>query len=187
MSQVSLSSDSLVSTKVRRSQARPKLGARPRLIGKLERETGRKLTLISAPAGFGKTTLLVEWLRERAGGEGCVAWVSLDEVDNDPGRFLSYLVAAVRKTGEEEFGEGILSALRSPEPPCIEAMIAALVNEIAALPRELTLVLDDYHLIDSQSVHGVVAFLLEHLPENVHLVVASRVDPPLQPRSARDP
>src|SRR5918999_1275584 len=175
-----LTTDSLVSTKLRPSQARPKLVARSRLTAKLEREPSRKLTLISAPAGFGKTTLLVEWLRERAGGEGWVAWLSLDEGDNDPVRFMSYLVVALRRTSEEEIGEGVLVALRSPEPPRIEAMIAALVNEIAALPRELTLVLDDYHLIDSQSVHGVVSFLLEHLPDNVHLIVASRVDPPLQ-------
>jgi LuxR family transcriptional regulator, maltose regulon positive regulatory protein len=177
---VSLTTDSLVFTKLRPSQARPKLVARPRLTAKLEREPSRKLTLISAPAGFGKTTLLVEWLRERAGGDGCVAWLSLDEGDNDPVRFLSYLVAALRRTGEEEIGEGVLVALRSPEPPRIEAMISTLVNEIASLPRELTLVLDDYHLIDSQSAHGVVSFLLEYLPENVHLIVASRVDPPLQ-------
>jgi LuxR family maltose regulon positive regulatory protein len=177
---VPLTTDSLVSTKLQPSQARPKLVARSRLTAKLEREPSRKLTLISAPAGFGKTTLLVEWLRERAGGEGWVAWLSLDEGDNDPVRFMSYLVVALRRTSEEEIGEGVLVALRSPEPPRIEAMIAALVNEIAALPRELTLVLDDYHLIDSQSVHGVVSFLLEHLPDNVHLIVASRVDPPLQ-------
>jgi LuxR family transcriptional regulator, maltose regulon positive regulatory protein len=177
---VPITTDSLVSTKLRPSQARPKLVARSRLTAKLEREPSRKLTLISAPAGFGKTTLLVEWLRERAGGEGWVAWLSLDEGDNDPIRFMSYLVVALRRTSEEEIGEDVLVALRSLEPPRIEAMIAALVNEIAALPRELTLVLDDYHLIDSQSVHGVVSFLLEHLPDNVHLIVTSRVDPPLQ-------
>jgi LuxR family transcriptional regulator, maltose regulon positive regulatory protein len=178
VSQVSLSSDSLVSTKLRPSQARPKLVARPRLVAKLDRETGRKLTLISAPAGFGKTTLLVEWLRERAGSEGSVAWFSLDEGDNDPTRFLSYLVAALQ-TIEEEIGEGVLSALRSAEPPGIEAIAAALINELADLPEGLTLVLDDYHLIDSEPVHGIVSFLLEHLPENVHLVISSRIDPPL--------
>src|SRR5215217_8704115 len=132
----------------------------------LSRDPGRRLTLLSAPAGFGKTTLLNEWSRDQAQGGRSVAWVSLDEGDNDPVRFLSYLVAALRRTGEVDIGEGVLSALRSPEPPRIEALIAALVNEIAALPRELTLVLDDYHLIDSQSVHGVVSFLLEHLPDN---------------------
>ena len=173
-----LTSDSLMSTKLRPSQARPKLVARPRLTARLEREEGRKLTLISAPAGFGKTTLLVEWLRERGDGEGSVAWLSLDEADNDPTRFLSYLVAALRSV-EDGIGEGVLSALRSPEPPRIEAITAALINELAALPDEITLILDDYHVIDSEPVHGVVAFLLEHLSPNVHFVISSRIDPPL--------
>jgi LuxR family transcriptional regulator, maltose regulon positive regulatory protein len=172
--------DSLVSTKLRPSQARAKLVARPRLIAKLERETGRKLTLISAPAGFGKTTLLVEWFRERADGEGSVAWASLDEGDNDPVRFLSYLVAALRRTIGEEFGEGVLAALRSPEPPQMEAVLGALINELAELPGEVAVVLDDYHVIYSEPVHGVFSFLLEHLPPNVHLVISSRIDPPLQ-------
>ena len=161
------------------SLARPELVARPRLTAMLERETGRKLTLISAPAGFGKTTLLVEWLRELADGEGSVAWLSLDEGDNDPARFLSYLVAALRRTVGEGFGEGVLAALRSPEPPRIEALSAAFINELAALPGELTIVLDDYHVINSEAVHGVLSFLLEHLPEGVHLVISSRIGPPL--------
>jgi ATP/maltotriose-dependent transcriptional regulator MalT len=175
---MTLSSDTLVFTKLRPSQARPKLVARPHLTEKLEREPARKLTLISAPAGFGKTTLLVEWLRERAADEGSVAWLSLDEGDNDPTRFLSYLVAALQAI-EEGLGEGVLSALRSPEPARIEAITAALINELAALPQELTLILDDYHLIDSEPVHGVISFLLEHLPQGVHLIISSRVDPPL--------
>src|SRR5215208_451204 len=112
-----LTTDSLVYTKLRPSKARPELVARPRLTAKLERQSGRKLTLISAPAGFGKTTLLVEWLKGRADGDHSVAWVSLDEGDNDPVRFLSYLVAALGRTVGEGFGEGILAALRSPEPP----------------------------------------------------------------------
>src|SRR5829696_5273373 len=174
-----LLSDLLVSTKLRPSQARPKLVARPRLTASLERDVGRKLTLISAPAGFGKTTLLVEWLRERAGGEVSVAWVSLDEGDNDPARFLSYLVAALRRTVGERFGEGILAALRSPGPPRMEAVLGAFVNELADLPGEVAVVLDDYHVIDSESVHRIVSFLLERLPENVHIVISGRVDPPL--------
>src|SRR5918993_432297 len=95
-------SDTLVSTKLRPSHARPNLVARPRLIAKLEREGSRKLTLISAPAGFGKTTLLVEWLRSCEGSAQSVAWVSLDEGDSDPMSFLSYLVAALRMTVGEE-------------------------------------------------------------------------------------
>src|SRR5829696_2839047 len=174
-----LTTDSLVYTKLRPSQARPELVARLRLTATLEREPGRKLTLISAPAGFGKTTLLVEWLRERAGGEGYVAWVSLDEGDNDPVRFLSYLVAALSRTVGEEFGEGILAALRSPGPPRMEAVLGACVHGLADVPGEVTVVLDDYHVIDSESVHRIVCFLLERLPENVHLVISGRLDPPL--------
>jgi LuxR family transcriptional regulator, maltose regulon positive regulatory protein len=111
--------DTLVSTKLHPFQARPRLVARPRLTGKLEQEAGRRLTLVSAPAGFGKTTLLGEWSKGRTSGERSVAWVSLDEGDNDPARFLSYLVAA----------------LRSPEPPRVEAVTGALINEIATLPH----------------------------------------------------
>lgn len=173
-------SDSLVSTKLRPSQARPKLVSRPHLTERLEQETGRKLTLVSAPAGFGKTTLLGKWWKGREGGERYAAWLSLDGGDNDPTLFLSYLVAALRKgTGEEGFGEAVLAALRSPEPPRIEALTGELINEMAALPDGLDLVLDDYHMIDSEGVHGIVSFLLEHLPESTHLLISGRVDPPL--------
>ena len=170
-------SDTLVSTKLRPFQTRPNLVARPRLIAKLEPEAGRKLMLISAPAGFGKTTLLGEWAASRS-DEQCVAWVSLDEADNDPARFLSYLVAALQ-TVEEEIGEGVLSSLHAPGSPPIEALTGALINELADFPGTLAIVLDDYHLIDSDHVHEVVAFLLERLPSNVHLVISSRIDPPL--------
>jgi LuxR family transcriptional regulator, maltose regulon positive regulatory protein len=172
---VPLTADSLVSTKLRPPEARPKLVARPRLTEMLEREAGRRLTLISAPAGFGKSTLLGEWLSQV---ERPVAWVSLDEGDNDPARSLSYLVAALN-TVEEGIGEGVLAALRSPEPPRIEALAGALINEMALLPGELDLIFDDYHLIDSESVHRIVSFLLEHLPEGAHLILSSRIDPPL--------
>src|SRR5687768_8667793 len=176
---MSLTADSLVFTKLRPSQARPNLVARPQLTARLEREAGRKLTLISAPAGFGKTTLLVEWLKGREDGVQSVAWLTLDEGDNDPVRFLSYLVAALRRTVGEEFGESVLAALRSPEPPRMEAVLGAFVNELADLPGEAGVVLDDYHVIDSEAVHGAVSFVLENLPPNVHLVISSRIDPPL--------
>src|SRR5215207_4993055 len=174
-----LTTDSLVYTKLRPSQARPELVARPRLTAKLERESGRKLTLISAPAGFGKTTLLVEWLKGRADGDHSVAWVSLDEGDNDPVRFLSYLVCRLLLAEEKAFGEGILAALRSPGPPRMEAVLGAFVNELVDLQGEVAVVLDDYHVIDSESVHRIVSFLLERLPEGAHLVISGRVDPPL--------
>ena len=179
MNQVSMVSDSLVSTKLRPSREHPGLVPRPRLTDRLEREPGRRLTLLSAPAGFGKTTLLNEWFARRANGGRSVAWVSLDEGDNDPVRFLSYLIAALRGTGEEGFGEGVLAALRSPEPPRMEAVLGALVNELATLLGEVVVVLDDYHTIDSESVHRVVTFLLKRLPESTHLVISGRVDPPL--------
>ncbi|HZA45536.1 MAG TPA: AAA family ATPase, partial [Rubrobacter sp.] len=171
--------DPLLSTKLHPSQVRPKLVARPRLIESLIRDPERRLTLLSAPAGFGKTTLLNEWVRSRTGDGHSVAWVSLDEGDNDPVRFLSYLVAALRRIGEEGFGEGVLAALRSPEPPRMEAVLGTLVNELADLPGEVVIILDDYHTIDSESVHWIVSFLLEHLPGSAHLVISSRVDPPL--------
>src|SRR5215203_952354 len=170
-------SDTLVSTKLRPSQTRPNLVARPRLIAKLEPEAGRKLTLISAPAGFGKTTLLGEWVASRSEVRS-IAWASLDDGDNDPARFLSYLVAALR-TIEDGFGEGVLSSLRTPGSPPVGALTGALLNELADFPGTLAIVLDDYHLIDSDQVHGIVSFLLERLPSNVHLVIASRIDPPL--------
>ena len=169
--------DPLISTKLRVPQARPKLVARPRLTERLNRESGRKLTLITAPAGFGKTTLLGEWMAGRSEGRS-IAWVSLDEADNDPARFLSYLVVALR-TIEDGFGEGVLSSLRAPGSPPVEALTSALINELADLPDNLAIVLDDYHLIDSDHVHGIVSFLVERLPSNVHLLIASRIDPPL--------
>jgi LuxR family transcriptional regulator, maltose regulon positive regulatory protein len=169
----------LVTTKLRPPRTRPRLVARPRLREALANNTnGRRLTLVSAPAGFGKTTLLSEWSQSCAGGERRIAWVSLDEADNDPARFLSYLVAALR-TIEEDIGEAILASLSSPEPLRPEALAGSLVNEMAALPGELAVVLDDYHVVDAQPVHGIVSFLLDNLPPNVQLVIAGRVDPPL--------
>jgi len=168
-----------VSTKLRPSQVRPNLVARPRLTQRLEREPNRKLTLIAAPAGFGKTTLLVEWLEDRAVDEGSVAWLSLDEGDDDPARFLSYLVAALQ-TIEKRIGESVLSSLHTPgSPPAVGVLTGTLLNELADFPGNLAIVLDDYHLIDSDHVHGMVTFFLDRLPSNVHLVIASRIDPPL--------
>jgi LuxR family transcriptional regulator, maltose regulon positive regulatory protein len=170
--------DPLVSTKLRPSQSRPGLVARSRLANALNPEAGRKLTLVSAPAGFGKTTLVGEWSEERAAGGHPVAWLSLDGGDNDPVRFLSYLVASLR-TLDEGFGEVVLASLRTPEPPPIEALTGTIINEISEPPGELDLVLDDYHLINSEGVHRAVSLLLEHLPDGAHLVISSRVDPPL--------
>jgi LuxR family maltose regulon positive regulatory protein len=135
------------------------------------------LTLVSAPAGFGKTTLLAEWLTVAAAGGRSVAWLSLDQRDNDPALFWTYLVAALN-TGLPGGGAGGLSLLQPPQPPN-EAGLVALLNDLDAISNDVVLVLDDYHVIDARDVQDAMAFLLEHLPPQVHLVIASRTDPPL--------
>jgi LuxR family maltose regulon positive regulatory protein len=200
----------LLTTKLYIPPVRPELVSRPRLIERLNAGLHRKLTLVSAPAGFGKTTLLSEWIHAGVGsreyGVGSkehaserpsnpysllptpfFAWLSLDESDNDPTRFLVYLVAALQTIGAD-IGKGALSALQSPQPPPTEAILTALINEIAATPDRIVLVLDDYHLIDAQPIHDALTFLLEHLPphagpggrcQGMHLVISTREDPPL--------
>jgi LuxR family maltose regulon positive regulatory protein len=133
------------------------------------------LTLLSAPAGFGKTTLVSEWA---AASDLPIAWLSLDDADGDPRRFLVYLVSALQ-TVEPNLGEGVLRLLQSPEPPPTELVLAELINAIAQVQRKLTLVLDDYHMVDSKPVDAALTFLLDHLPPQVHLVVATREDPQL--------
>ena len=168
----------LVTTKLRAPRPRSNLVARQRLSEALAAGEGRILTLVSAPAGFGKTTLLTEWAKGWSARGGSVAWVSLDGSDDDPARFLNYLVGAVRSV-EPSFGEGILASLRSPGFSPVEALATALVNELAELPQEIVLVLDDYHEISARPIHSLVSFLLEHLPENAHTVISGRADPPL--------
>jgi LuxR family maltose regulon positive regulatory protein len=152
---------------------------RPHLVERLHAGLHHKLTLISAPAGFGKTTLVSEWVHtlDKATPPIAVAWLSLDESDNDPARFLTYLIAAVQVDDRTE--KGMLSALQSGQPPPVEAILTTLINEIAALPDRVVLILDDYHLIDAQPVHDALTFLLRHLPPGMHLVIATREDPPL--------
>ena len=133
------------------------------------------MTLISASAGFGKTTLVSEWLARR---ERPVAWLSLDEGDNDPTRFLTYLVAALQMI-TANIGAGVLGVLQSPQPPPTESILTALLNEITTTPDNFILVLDDYHSIDSKPVDNALTFLLEHLPSQMHLVIATREDPHL--------
>lgn len=159
---------------------------RPRLIQRLDEGTERNLTLVSAPAGFGKTTLLGEWLGGTAAGERPAAWLSLDQGDNNLALFWAYVITALRAV-RPEVGESTLSSLRSPQPPPIEWVVTTLINDIAAIDDEpstgsgsgLTLILDDYHVIEAEPVHRSVAFLLDHLPRQMRLVVATRSDPPL--------
>ncbi len=148
---------------------------RLRLIARLNEGLTRPLTLISAPAGFGKTTLLSEWIPR---SERCVAWLSLDEGDNDPIRFWIYFIAALQKL-KTTLGESILPLLQSPQPPPLELILTTLLNDIATFPDNFALVLDDYHLIETQSIHANLTFLLDHLPPQMHLVITSRSDPPL--------
>jgi LuxR family maltose regulon positive regulatory protein len=175
---------SLLTTKLHVPPRRPSLVTRPRLLERLNAGLHQSLTLISAPAGFGKTTLLSEWAAECG---HLVAWLSLDKSDNDPARFLAYLVAALQ-TVQPDVGKTALVALQSPQPPATEVILTALINEIAARAApgdgeegagSTILVLDDYHLITAQSIHDALTFLLDHLPPNLRLVIATRADPHL--------
>ena len=167
----------LLETKLHVPRWRRSLVARPRLSERLGRGAESALTLVSAPAGFGKTTLLAEWLAVDAADGRSVAWLSLDQRDNDPALFWTYLVAALN-TGAPGGGAGALSLLQPPQPPN-EAGLVALLNDLDAISDDVVLVLDDYHVIDARDVQDAMAFLLEHLPPQIHLVIASRTDPPL--------
>jgi ATP/maltotriose-dependent transcriptional regulator MalT len=165
----------LLTTKLYIPPLRPNVVSRSRLIERLNEGLHRKLTLISAPAGFGKTTLLSAWVE---GIDRQVAWLSLDEGDSDPARFLTYLVAALQ-TIAPNIGEGVLGVLQSPQPLPIETILTALLNEITTIPDHFVLVLDDYHVLDAKSIDHALTFLLEHLPPQMHLVIATREDPQL--------
>ena len=164
----------IVATKLYMPAHRSRIVARPRLIERLDAGLDGRLTLISAAAGFGKTTLVSAWV---AGCGRPAAWLSLDEGDSDPARFLAYLIAALQ-TIAPSVGQGALAALQAPQPPP-EAVLTAVLNDLAALPDRLMLVLDDYHTVDAPAVDQAVAFLLQNLPPHLHLVIATREDPAL--------
>ncbi len=172
----------ILATKLYIPAPRPKSILRAHLIERLNEglSSGGKLTLISAPAGFGKTTLVSEWVAgcERLEPKVRVAWLSLDEGDSDPARFLTYLVAALQ-TITANIGKGALGVLQAPQPPPIELLLTTLLNEIATVPDNFILVLDDYHTIDAKPVDNALTFLLDHLPPQMHLVIATREDPDL--------
>jgi len=165
----------LLTTKHYIPMSRSALVPRPRLINKLKQGERGMLTLVSAPAGFGKTTLLSEWIIDN---DRPVAWVSLDSGDNDLKRFFTYVISALQQN-DRSFGENILSALKSINNPVIDSLLTLLVNEIAMGGVETTLVLDDYHLIANQQIHEALGFMIDHLPLNMHLVISGRADPPL--------
>lgn len=163
----------ILSTKLYIPMPRTNVVLRPRLIERLNAGLDRKLTLISVSAGFGKTTLVSEWV---AACERPIAWLSLDEGDNDTTRFFTHIVAAL-KTIEENIGESVVSSLNSTQQPSTESILTVLLNEIATIPYKFVLVLDDYHVIDSERIDDGLNFLLEHLPPQMHLVISTREDP----------
>jgi LuxR family transcriptional regulator, maltose regulon positive regulatory protein len=190
----------ILATKLYIPPPQPNIVLRPRLIERMNEglSTGSKLSLISAPAGFGKTTLVSEWVHQKdESGKGRdesgtpphpssfnlppskVAWLSLDEGDSDPNRFLAYLVAALQ-TVAPKLGEGTLEVLQaSQSQPPAESILTALLNEIITMQDSFLLVLDDYHVVDSRAVDEALNFLVEHLPPRMHLVITTREDPAL--------
>jgi LuxR family maltose regulon positive regulatory protein len=171
----------LLETKFYVPRPRRDLVPRPRLSERLDRGTASKLMLVSAPAGFGKTTLLSEWLAaEPAGpaGERLAAWLSLDRGDNDPVSFWTYVIAALR-TVISGIGESALALLRAAQSPPIETVLTALLNDLGTIAGDIVLVLDDYHVIDASDVQDGMTFLLDHLPPWLHVVIGGRTDPAL--------
>ena len=166
----------LLQTKFHIPTARTALIARPALLAKLRAGQSGKVTLVSAPAGFGKTTLVAEWLRSL--DKSAVAWLSLDKADNDPTQFMAYLVSAMTKS----LGQGgriTQPSLPAADPSQLNAALVALLNELSTQQRPLLLTLDDYHLIDNQAVHEILLFLIEQMPPRLHLTLITRTDPPL--------
>lgn len=154
---------------------RPDFVPRPHILERLDAGLSGKLTLVSAPAGFGKTTAVSEWIR------GCghpSAWLSLDKNDNDPYQFLIYLIAALQRISSE-IGADVQAVLEESLSPNYEILLTRLISEMGRLPEKSILVLDDYHLIDSKQVHDIINFLIEYLPATIHLVISGRTDPPL--------
>ncbi len=167
----------LLTTKLHIPHPRPNLVPRPRLVQRLNEglHLGHRLTLISAPAGYGKTTLISEWI---SASQRPVAWVSLEEGDNDPVQFLRYLIAALQQI-DGAFGQTVVQVLQSPQLPPPQSLVTPIINDIAATGTDLTLVLDDYQLITSPAVNQILQFLLVNQPASMHLVISTREDPAL--------
>src|SRR5687767_13725688 len=162
----------LLTTKLHIPRRVDGLVERSALLGQLDAIRTRRLTLMSAPAGFGKTTLLADWAA-RTGFP--TAWLSVDANDNDPQRFISYVIAAFR-TVAPEFGERLQQAVQRDTAPPSENVLAQLVNELASIEHDLLLVLDDYHIVTNDAVHQMVLFILEHAPAQVHVAIGTRME-----------
>jgi LuxR family transcriptional regulator, maltose regulon positive regulatory protein len=174
----SSSADPLLMTKLAVPSTRVSLVPRPRLSERLEEGLGPQLILVSAPAGFGKSTLLGTWAAELSGSGRPMAWYSLDSADNDPAQFWRYFFTAIDLL-QPGSGKTALALLGSPQAPPIEAILITLLNELVDLSTDAVLVVDDYHLIESQTIHEALTFLIDHLPPRMSLVIATRMDPPL--------
>jgi LuxR family transcriptional regulator, maltose regulon positive regulatory protein len=171
-------STEIITTKLFKPSPPPNLVSRPRLLHHLESGATGKLTLISAQAGFGKTTLLSEWINQ------CnkpVCWLSLDEWDNNPHRFIKYFIFALQRLNSA-FGENALLELQSSQPLQTEIILTHLINEIIATAEPFVFVMDDYHVITDPEIQQMLLFLLDHMPSQMHLIISSRSDPPW-PRS----
>ena len=166
--------DRLLATKLHVPRPRPGFLARPRLLERLTEGTAHELTLVCAPAGFGKTSLLGDWARRR---RQPVAWLSLDAGDSDPARFWRYVAAALDEL-RPGVGQRVDALFQGGQPP-LEAVLTVLVNQLVTKPEQVVLVLDDYQLVEAPPVHQSLELLLERLPSQLRLVLASRADPPL--------
>lgn len=174
-------SDPLLATKFYIPPLLPGQVKRPRLVARLNESLTRKLALVSAPAGYGKTTLVSEWVSHLRNVR--VGWLSLDKNDSDPARFISYLIAVIQKV-EPGAGESALAMvgsprLGSPQTLPLEALLNTLVNDLALIPDPIVLVLEDYHAIHAEPIHQAITYLLDHMPPNVHFAITSRAEPPL--------
>ena len=185
-------STAILTTKLYIPPVRTQLVPRPRLTTQLDESLARtpSIGLVCAPPGFGKTTLVSEWITQGETGEeppsgngksnpaAKFAWVSLDEQDNDPVRFWSYVVAALDKI-QTGVGTNAMALLHAPQSPPIQEILTTLINALADILHPVTLVLDDYHVVEQTAIHDAFAFMLDHLPPQLHLIIISRTDPPL--------
>jgi LuxR family transcriptional regulator, maltose regulon positive regulatory protein len=169
----------ILTPKLRAPTLRPEQLVRPRLLDVLENTSEYKITLISAPPGYGKTTLLAQWSQSEEARVPC-AWISLDEQDDDPVKLWMHIVEALRQIApQEDFGADVLVTMMTAGQKLVEISLPILINELAELPHHVEVVLDDYHCITEHGTHESVSFFVEHLPDNVHVVLSSRSDPPL--------
>lgn len=164
----------VLSTKLSIPPIHSELVPRPRLIKRLHGGRKGRLTLVSAPAGFGKTVLTTSWVKE---SREPVGWLSLDKEDNDPLRFLSYLLRALPVAGDT-IDDGAIDGLAGQPPPALSELLGKTINQIAAHQTPFLLVLDDYHVIQDETIHGLMQYWLEHQPDPMHLVIVTRTDPP---------